>query len=85
MMHILLYYTPFCIIILGCFYAKMKELYEKCKLERITDGLVEIDNSGISSYSIRAQSLADNTTEIYELNGDIRVSYIPYDSRTIEE
>ena len=85
MTHILLYYVCPLTFISCCFYGMIEEKYNKYKLERSSDDLIEIDNSGISSHSIRAQSLTDNTTEIYELNGDIRVSYIPYDSRTIEE
>ena len=85
MTHILLYYVCPLTFISCCFYGMIEEKYNKYKLERSSDDLIEIDNSGISSHSIRAISLADNTTEIYELNGDIRVSSIPYDSITIEE
>ncbi len=69
-MHILLYYIPVFIIINCCFYGIMREKYNKYYLERITDNLVEIDNSGNTSDSITAICLADNTTDIYELNNN---------------
>ena len=71
-MHILLFYIPVFIMINCCFYGIMREKYNKYYLERITDNLVEIDNSGNTSDSIRAICLADNTTDIYELNNNNR-------------
>tara|TARA_B100000424_G_C22478940_1_gene279869 strand:+ start:226 stop:498 length:273 start_codon:yes stop_codon:yes gene_type:complete len=53
-----------------CFLAKMKEKYDEYNLEKITDSLVEIDNSVNISDSITAICLADNTTDIYELNNN---------------
>ena len=65
------------IFVLGCagmadFAIKMKEKYNEYNLQRITDSLVEIDNSGNISDSITAICLADNTTDIYELNNNNR-------------
>ena len=71
-MHILLFYIPVFIMINCCFYGIMREKYNKYYLERITDNLVEIDNSGNTSDSITAICLADNTTDIYELNNNNR-------------
>ena len=71
-MHILLFYIPVFIMINCCFLAKMKEKYDEYNLERITDSLVEIDNSVNISDSITAICLADNTTDIYELNNNNR-------------
>ena len=71
-MHILLYYIPVFTLINCCFYGIIKEKYNKYYLERITDNLVEIDNSGNTSDSITAICLADNTTDIYELNNNNR-------------
>ena len=71
-MHILLFYIPVFIMINCCFLAKMKEKYNEYNLQRITDSLVEIDNSGNTSDSITAICLADNTTDIYELNNNNR-------------
>ncbi len=69
-MHILLFYIPVFIMINCCFLAKMKEKYDEYNLEKITDSLVEIDNSVNISDSITAICLADNTTDIYELNNN---------------
>ena len=71
-MHILLFYIPVFIMINCCFYGIMREKYNKYYLERITDNLVEIDNSENTSDSITAICLADNTTDIYELNNNNR-------------
>lgn len=86
MMHILLYYIPVFIIINCCFYGIMREKYNKYNLERITDNLVEIDNSEVTSDSVRATCLADNTSNIFQLNDDNGiVSSIPLDNIVIEE
>jgi len=86
MMHILLYYIPLFIIINCCFYGIMREKYNKYNLERITDNLVEIDNSEVTSDSVRATCLADNTSNIFQLNDDNGiVSSIPLDNIVIEE
>lgn len=85
-MHILLYYIPAFIIINCCFYGIMREKYNKYNLERITDNLVEIDNSEVTSDSVRATCLADNTSNIFQLNDDNGiVSSIPLDNIVIEE
>ncbi len=85
-MHILLYYIPVFIIINCCFYGIMREKYNKYNLERITDNLVEIDNSEVTSDSVRATCLADNTSNIFQLNDDNGiVSSIPLDNIVIEE
>lgn len=85
-MHILLYYIPVFIIINCCFYGIMREKYNKYNLERITDNLVEIDNSEVTSDSVRATCLADNTSNIFQLNHDNGiVSSIPLDNIVIEE
>ncbi len=85
-MHILLYYIPLFIIINCCFYGIMREKYNKYNLERITDNLVEIDNSEVTSDSVRATCLADNTSNIFQLNDDNGiVSSIPLDNIVIEE
>lgn len=86
MMHILLYYIPVFIIINCCFYGIMREKYNKYNLERITDDLVEIDNSEVTSDSVRATCLADNTSNVFQLNDDNGiVSSIPLDNIVIEE
>lgn len=86
MMHILLYYIPVFIIINCCFYGIMREKYNKYNLERITDNLVEIDNSEVTSDSVRATCLADNTSNIFQLNDNNGiVSSIPLDNIVIEE
>lgn len=85
-MHILLYYIPVFIIINCCFYGIMREKYNKYNLERITDNLVEIDNSEVTPDSVRATCLADNTSNIFQLNDDNGiVSSIPLDNIVIEE
>ena len=64
----------------------MREKYNKYNLERITDNLVEIDNSEVTSDSVRATCLADNTSNIFQLNDDNGiVSSIPLDNIVIEE
>ena len=85
-MHILLFYIPVFIMINCCFYGIMREKYNKYNLERITDNLVEIDNSEVTSDSVRATCLADNASNIFQLNDDNGiVSSIPLDNIVIEE
>ena len=85
-MQLLIFYTPPFILLSCCFYGKIKEEFDKYKLEKISDGLVEIDNSEITTNSIRAICLVDNASDTYQLNDDNRVNTsIPYDNIIIEQ
>jgi hypothetical protein len=85
-MYILIYYIPSFAFLICCFYGKMKEKIDKYKLEKISDDLVEIDNSEITTNSVRATCLVNSTSEIYELNHNNGiVPSIPLDNIIIEE
>ena len=88
-MHILLYYICPLTFICCCFYGIIENKFNKYKLEKISDNLIEINNCENTSDSIRAICLADNTTDIYELNNNRYnngvVSLIPLDNIMIEE
>ena len=85
-MYILIYYIPSFAFLICCFYGKMKEKIDKYKLEKISDDLVEIDNSEITTNSVRAICLVDNASNTYQLNDDNRVNTsIPYDNIIIEQ
>lgn len=75
-----MYYLPIvCLTI--CFVEKTKSEFNRYKLERMTDCLVELNNSGFSPDSARAVSLVDNDSTIYELSDDNRVTPLaPYDN-----
>ncbi len=55
-MHILIYSIPPFAFISCCFYGKIKEKRDNYKLEKITDCMVEIDNSEVNSDSVRGIS-----------------------------
>tara|TARA_B110000259_G_scaffold49535_1_gene58096 strand:- start:82 stop:336 length:255 start_codon:yes stop_codon:yes gene_type:complete len=80
-MQVLIYYTPIFIFFSCCFYGRIKEKIHKYKLKKITDNLIEIiDGSDITSETVRAICLAENTSNIYEINGVNRVTTsIPLD------
>jgi len=91
-MHILLYYICPLTFICCCFYGIIENKFNKYKLENISDNLIEINNCENTSDSIRAICLADNTTDIYELNNNnvdnsnnSVVTLIPLDNIIIQE
>ena len=85
-MHILVYSIPPFAFISCCFYGKIKEKRDNYKLEKITDCMVEIDNSEVNSDSVRGISLVDNNTSVFELNGDNSViPTVPYDNIIIQQ
>lgn len=85
-MHILVYSLPPFAFITCCCYAKIKEKLDNYKLEKITDCMVEIDNSEVNSDSVRGISLVDNNTSVFELNGNNRViPIVPYDNIIIQQ
>jgi len=81
-----IYYIPIFCFIFCCFYGKIKDEFDNYKLEKITDCIVELNNSRVITNSVRGICLVDNNSSIYELNNDNRViPVVPYDNIIIEQ
>ncbi len=69
-----------------CLYGTIKEKLDNYRLEKITDSIVEIDNSEVITDSVRGICLVDNNTNVFELNGDNSViPIVPYDNIIIQQ
>ena len=82
-MHHCVYIIP-SVIFATCFIKKIKLSYFEYKMGKMTDCLVEIDNSRITPNTASAISLVENDSNIYELNNNNRVrSRVPYDNNVM--
>lgn len=85
-MHILIYSIPSFAFISCCFYGKIKEKLDNYKLDKITDCIVELNNSRVIINSVRGICLVDINSSVFELNGDNSViPTVPYDNIIIQQ